>query len=83
MEPLNLQLYYLALAKLHLKDSEAKEFVSTIHKMVEESNQNLATKEFVSNELSETKFDILKWIFLFWVGQLSATIVIVIVLIKY
>ncbi len=45
-------------------------------------DQNLATKEFVSQKLSETKFDILKWIFLFWVGQLSITIGIVLMLIK-
>lgn len=45
-------------------------------------DQNLATKEFVSKELSEMKFDILKWMFLFWVGQLSITIGIVLVLIK-
>jgi len=55
------------------------EFASTIHEYTE---QNLATKEFVSKELSETKFDILKWIFLFWVGQMSVTIGIVLMLIK-
>ena len=44
--------------------------------------ENLATKEFVSKELSETKFDILKWIFLFWVGQMSITLGIVLLLIK-
>jgi hypothetical protein len=45
-------------------------------------DQNLATKEFLSKELSETKFDILKWIFLFWVGQMSITLGIVLLLLK-
>lgn len=45
-------------------------------------DQKLATKEFVSKELSETKFDILKWIFLFWVGQMSITLGIVLLILK-
>ena len=55
---------------------------STIQKMRDYIDQNLATKEFVSKELSDMKFDILKWMFLFWVGQLSITIGIVLMLIK-
>lgn len=55
---------------------------STIQKMHDHLDQNLATKEFVSKELSEMKFDILKWMFLFWVGQMSITIGIVLMLIK-
>jgi len=55
---------------------------STIQKMRDYIDQNLATKEFVSKELSEMKFDILKWMFIFWVGQLSITIGIVLMLIK-
>ena len=55
---------------------------STIQKMRDYIDQNLATKEFVSKELSEMKFDILKWMFLFWVGQMSITIGIVLMLIK-
>jgi hypothetical protein len=45
-------------------------------------DQNLATKEFVVKELSEMKFDILKWMFLFWLGQMSIAIGIVLILIK-
>ena len=55
MQPLNIKLYDLARAKLHLKDSDAMEFVSAIHEMHDHLDQNLATKEFVSKELSETK----------------------------
>ena len=82
MQPLNIKLYDLARAKLHLKDSDAMEIVSAIHEMHNHLDQNLATKEFLSKELSDAKFDILKWIFIFWVGQLSVTIGIVLMLIK-
>ena len=65
MQTLNIKLYDLARAKLHLKDSDAMEFVSAIHEMHDHLDQNLATKEFLSKELSDAKFDILKWIFIF------------------
>jgi hypothetical protein len=55
---------------------------STIQEMRDYIDQNLATKEFVGKELSEMKFDILKWMFLFWLGQMSITIGIVLILIK-
>ena len=82
MQPLNIKLYDLARAKLHLKDSDAMEFVSTIHELQKNLKENLVTKDFLSKELSDTKFDILKWIFIFWVGQLSITIGIVLMLVK-
>ena len=82
MQPLNIKLYDLARAKLHLKDSDAMEFVSTIHELRENLKENLVTKEFLSKELSDTKFDILKWIFIFWVGQMSITLGIVLLLLK-
>jgi hypothetical protein len=82
MEPLNFKLYDLARAKLNLNDTDAMEFVSSIHELQDHRFENLATKEFVSKELSEAKFDILKWIFLFWVGQMSITLGIVLLLLK-
>ena len=82
MEPLNFKLYDLARAKLNLNDTDAMEFVSSIHELQDHRFENLATKEFVSKELSEMKFDILKWMFIFWVGQMSVTIAVVMIFIK-
>ena len=82
MQPLNIKLYDLARAKLHLNDTDAMDFVSSIHELQENQKDNLVTKDFLSKELSDTKFDILKWIFIFWVGQLSITIGIVLMLIN-
>ena len=125
MEPLNLKLYDLARAKLNLNDTDAMEFVSSIHELQDHRFENLVTKEYLDQKLfgitekmthsddrinhldlsinsrigsveirltekiinldtkiSETKFDILKWMFLFWAGQMSITIGIVLMLIK-
>ncbi len=136
MQPLNIKLYDLARGKLHLNDTDAMDFVSSIHELQDHRFDNLVTKEYldqkligiteklnqfddrinhldlsindrinhlelsindrISNveirlsekiinldtKLSETKFDILKWMFLFWAGQMSITIGIVLMLIK-
>jgi hypothetical protein len=82
MEPLNLKLYDLARAKLDLKDSDAMEFVSTIHELQENLKENLVTKDFLSKELSNTKFDILKWMCFFWVTQTAANVVMILLLLK-
>jgi hypothetical protein len=125
MQPLNIKLYDLARAKLHLNDTDAMDFVSSIHELQDHRFENLVTKEYldqklkgiteklnqfddrinhldlsindrISNveirlsekiinldtKLSETKFDILKWMFLFWAGQMSITIAIVLMFIK-
>jgi hypothetical protein len=96
MQPLNIKLYDLARAKLHLNDTDAMDFVSSIHELQDHRFENLVTKEYLDqklfeitekinkleNSFSEFKADNLKWMFLFWVGQLSITIGIVLMLIK-
>jgi transcription termination factor NusB len=96
MQPLNIKLYDLARAKLHLNDTDAMDFVSSIHELQDHRFENLVTKEYLDqklfgitekinkleNSISEFKADNLKWMFIFWVGQLSITIGIVLMLIK-
>jgi hypothetical protein len=41
----------------------------TVSEDVQNSTKNLATKQ----ELAETKAELIKWMFIFWVGQLAAT----------
>ena len=140
MQPLNIKLYDLARAKLHLNDTDAMDFVSSIHELQDHRFENLVTKEYLDqklfgvtekmnqidsnsidrtnnlgislfekmsqidsnsidrtskldtklsekinkleNSISEFKADNLKWIFLFWVGQMSVTIAVVMMLIK-
>ena len=118
MQPLNIKLYDLARAKLHLNDTDAMDFVSSIHELQDHRFENLVTKEYLDQKLfgitekmnqidsnsidrtnklerslsekmnkleitiSEFKADNLKWMFIFWVGQMSVTIAIVLMLIK-
>ena len=162
MKPLNIKLYYLARAKLHLNDTDAMDFVSSIHELQDHRFENLVTKEYLDqklfgitekmnkldlssidrtnnleislferisqidsnsiertnnleksltekmnqidsnsidrtnkletklsekinnleNSISEFKADNLKWMFIFWVGQMSVTIAVVMIFIK-
>ena len=96
MEPLNFKLYDLARAKLNLNDTDAMEFVSSIMELQDHRFENLVTKEYLDqklfgitekinkleNSISEFKADNLKWMFIFWVGQMSVTIAVVMMLIK-
>jgi hypothetical protein len=140
MKPLNIKLYDLARAKLHLNDTDAMDFVSSIHELQDHRFENLVTKEYLDqklfgitekmnkldlssidrtnnleislferisqidsnsiertnnleksltekinkleNSISEFKADNLKWMFIFWVGQMSVTIAVVMMLIK-
>jgi len=40
---------------------------------MEQATKILATKE----QLAEVKADIIKWMFLFWIGQIAATVAII------
>ena len=65
------------LLKSKIGEQEAEAFVeileNRVDKKFEESKVHLATK----TDLAEVKSDIIKWMFIFWVGQLAATIAIV------
>ncbi len=140
MQTLNIKLYDLARAKLHLNDTDAMDFVSSIHELQDHRFENLVTKEYLDqklfgitekinkldlnsidrtnnlgislfekmsqidsnniertnkletklsekinkleNSISEFKADNLKWMFIFWVGQMSVTIAVVMIFIK-
>jgi hypothetical protein len=52
---------------------------------VENTIQTLATKDdlsIVRKEIGESKVDVIKWMFIFWVGQFSGTIAIIMLLLK-
>lgn len=70
-----IKLYELLKAKI--VEQEAEAFVEILEGRVEkkfnEAKQYLATKEDVAN----TKAEIIKWMFIFWAGQIAATIAIV------
>jgi hypothetical protein len=53
MQPLNIKLYDLARAKLHLNDTDAMDFVSSIHELQDHRFENLVTKEYLDQKLFE------------------------------
>ena len=41
------------------------------------NSRELATKDFVAKEISNAKSDIIKWMFIFWIGQVAVTLAII------
>jgi len=96
MKPLNRKLYDIARTKMNFNDDDAMEFVSSIHELNDHRFENLVTKEFLSekinginsrfnimeNSFSDTKFELIKWMFIFWASQMTITIGIILLFIK-
>ena len=81
MQIAELELYEILKSKLG--DKKAKSLVEYIEakvdKKFEEKKDVLATKQDVANleiKMEKVKSDIIKWMFLFWVGQLASLIAI-------
>ena len=83
MEVKSIQLYQLAHKKLHLVEKDAMEFVDVIQDTIEDRTKNFVTKEYLDvrlmelelkllTKIADTKKNILRWMFTFWVGQLVA-----------
>jgi hypothetical protein len=75
------------------KEEDAQAFVSEIENAIDKKydveKDRLATKEDLLKlqmelrvEMKEQKSEIIKWMFIFWVGQIAATLAIVFVYIK-
>jgi len=63
--------------KSKLGETEAKaltEYIETkIERNLEKEKEHLSTKK----DLAEVKSDIIKWMFIFWVGQIAVTLAII------
>ena len=79
-----------------INHKDVMEFVSSIHELNDHRFENLVTKEFLSekmneintrfysmeNNISDTKFELIKWMFIFWLSQMTITIGIILLFIK-
>ena len=77
----SLNLYNIALR--HFKnEADAQAFVTEIEVVVD--NKFDAKKDTLSTkqDLAESKADIIKWMFVFWIGQIGITIGMVLLLFK-
>ena len=82
MSVTEIQLFQILKAKLG--EREAEQLVSYVKGEVKNEFENkkdiLATKEdvfLVKQDLHDTKAELIKWMFLFWVGQVAVTIGII------
>jgi hypothetical protein len=79
MSVTEIQLFQILKAKLG--EQEAEQLVSFVKEEVRTELDNkkeiLATKEDIANTkeaLANTKADIIKWMFIFWIGQIAVTV---------
>jgi len=75
MQVSEIQLFQMLREKIGEKEAQSLvEFVETkIEKEFDSKKDTLATKE----DLANMRSDVIKWMFIFWVGQLAAMIAIV------
>ncbi|MCD4697447.1 MAG: hypothetical protein K8S16_14530 [Bacteroidales bacterium] len=72
-----------------LGNKEAETLVEFVDSRINEANENnlkiLATKEDFANvreELANVKSEIIKWMFIFWIGQIGVLIAILTIFFK-
>ncbi|MEO6978662.1 MAG: hypothetical protein ABI113_09800 [Mucilaginibacter sp.] len=81
------RLYKLLTDKLGSDTAEAmfKYIDNKTERSVEATIKTLATKDDIANvrkEAAENKADTIKWMFIFWMGQVAATLAIVALYVK-
>jgi uncharacterized protein YjdB len=81
------RLYKLLSDKLGNDTTEAmfKYIDNKTERSVEATIKTLATKDDIANvrkEIGEAKVDTIKWMFIFWIGQVGATLAIVFLFLK-
>jgi hypothetical protein len=81
------RLYKLLSDKLGNDTTEAmfKYIDNKTERSVEATIKTLATKEDIANvrkEASENKSETIKWMFIFWIGQVAATLTIITLYLK-
>ena len=81
------RLYKLLTDKLGSDTTEAmfKYIDNKTERSVEATIKTLATKDDIANlrkEVSENKAETVKWMFIFWIGQVAATLAIVALYVK-
>ncbi|HVS91904.1 MAG TPA: hypothetical protein VHE59_07740 [Mucilaginibacter sp.] len=81
------RLYKLLSDKLGNDTAEAifKYIDNKTERSVEATIQTLATKDDIANvrrEIGEVKADVIKWMFIFWIGQVGATLGILLLFLK-
>ena len=77
MKPHTRKLYQIVRAKLHLGEQDGMRFIHGIQEEIQDSTNELASKDFVHQTVAEAKSELIEWMFIFWVGQGAVTYMIV------
>jgi hypothetical protein len=71
------KLYHIIRGKLRLDEEDGMKFIEGLQAEVKESMQELSSKDFVHQTVTGAESELIKWIFIFWVGQGALTFMIV------
>ncbi len=83
MDTINIKLYNILKNDIKLPDAKAQEFIHALDELVQADIKNSATeyKSVIKDDLNkldikieQTKSDIIKWLFTFWVGTIGIAI---------
>lgn len=74
--------YQIIRTKLDLAEQDGLKFIQGIQDEIDDKTAEFVTKDFMRQAISEAKSDLIKWMFVFWMGQGAVTYLIVSMLIK-
>ena len=74
--------YQIIRTKLDLAEQDGLKFIQGIQDEIDDKTAEFVTKDFTRQAISEAKSDLIKWMFVFWMGQGAVTYLIVSMLIK-
>ncbi len=76
------KLYHIIRGKFRLDEHDSMKFIEGIQAEAKESTQEFSSKDFIHQTVAEAKSELIKWMFIFWVGQGAVTYMIVALVIK-
>ena len=74
--------YQIIRTKLDLTEQDGLKFIQGIQDEIDDKTAEFVTKDYMRQAISEAKSDLIKWMFVFWMGQGAVTYLIVSMLIK-
>lgn len=74
--------YQIIRNKLDLAEQDGLKFIQGIQDKIDDKTAEFVTKDYMRQAISEAKSDLIKWMFVFWMGQGAVTYLIVSMLIK-
>lgn len=74
--------YQIIRNKLDLAEQDGLKFIQGIQDEIDDKTAEFVTKDYMRQAISEAKSDLIKWMFVFWMGQGAVTYLIVSMLIK-